>query len=238
MSETVDGRSLRDRLLGMARQARNEKSHAARRRSVLAIVRVSLAMEGDVGATGVSDIFEEAYGDRSGADYWRSWIDSAERNDALARLLATHVAAEEIAARERPTLDAWAGLTIFGLRRKECEDAVKGTEAGRLQDRLAELNRNLNTQHLVPESLRAFLESSSRAHPASARPKRGDSAPHVTRPRGRRPKQLDRVVKEMRQAIHSGKDIAEWTEASMQTDFKASRDTCRRARDIVLSDGK
>jgi hypothetical protein len=65
------------------------------------------------------------------------------------------------------------------------------------------------------------------------------AAPHLStakpaaRPRGRRPQQLDRVIKEMRASDQFSR-LSEMTEHEMETVFKASRDTCRRARNKIL----
>jgi hypothetical protein len=59
--------------------------------------------------------------------------------------------------------------------------------------------------------------------------------PSSPRHRGRRPEQRQRVIQEMLAWQAVGNDLYSQTEESMAAQFKASRDTCRRARNQVLS---
>jgi hypothetical protein len=86
---------------------------------------------------------------------------------------------------------------------------------------------------LVPDELREFLETAkSRSDPPrqKARIPLADRA----RSRGPRPRQLPRVVNEMRASDQLSR-LDAMTEEEMAASFKASRDTCRRARREVLS---
>ena len=71
-----------------------------------------------------------------------------------------------------------------------------------------------------------------------ARVKRRGDVLHVARARGRKPDQFKRVLKEMRERVRNGDDLSTWTEEAMATTFKASRDTCRRARDQASASRK
>jgi hypothetical protein len=57
---------------------------------------------------------------------------------------------------------------------------------------------------------------------------------HIAKTPGARPVQRERVVSAMREKIRDGADLSKWTEESMKAEFGASRDTCRKARYIVL----
>jgi hypothetical protein len=54
-------------------------------------------------------------------------------------------------------------------------------------------------------------------------------APSIGRTRGRKPKQFERVLAEMRQSLLAGENPSLWKEVEMEARFRASRDTCRRA---------
>jgi hypothetical protein len=140
-------RSPRERLLGMARAAR-ESPVAERRRTALALMRMALGWEEGIGRLALhaprtplcteAEIFEAAYGDPTGAEYWQAWVEAkdnyepppppdaseGDRAAALARqahsdivkLLATHLAHErlrQMSERESPT-NAPVGVFAIG----------------------------------------------------------------------------------------------------------------------------
>jgi hypothetical protein len=99
--------------------------------------------------------------------------------------------------------------------------------------------RPVRAEFMRPNPYRPRPHDGEKARPPAppgktrqARPRRSD-VPHVARVRGRKPAQFERVVKEMRDRIRKGADISTWTEAAMEAEFKASRDTCRRAYDAL-----
>jgi hypothetical protein len=82
------------------------------------------------------------------------------------------------------------------------------------------------------------LEQSSQTAPPAARPVSSDA--RQGRRRGQKSKVLDRVKAEMHTAIREGRLTGEQLDAlpekAMESDYKASRDTCRRARAAVLEE--
>ena len=63
---------------------------------------------------------------------------------------------------------------------------------------------------------------------------------HLARPRGRKPKKLDRAKEAMREAIQLGQltvvALRDMPEMQLAARFAVSRDTARKARDVVLSE--
>jgi hypothetical protein len=63
---------------------------------------------------------------------------------------------------------------------------------------------------------------------------------HSARPRGRRPKKLDRVKENMREDIRLGRQTPEGLrdtlEKNLASQYRVSRDTARKARDAILSE--
>jgi hypothetical protein len=97
-------------------------------------------------------------------------------------------------------------------------------------------------QDRVPATLRAFLEGENgRQSPEPVlKPNAVGQEPlHRSRQRGRKPIVLQRVKDEMIAAIDGGKlertELKEMLEKTLAERFGASRDTCRKARDAVLS---
>ncbi len=191
-----DTRSPRERLLGMAAGSKKMELLKARRLSVLGLVRSSFAPE-LVSVDGTmawrapqtplcaeAEIFDAAYGDPSGGEYWAAWLDSREPDDVVARLLAAHLTIEALTARPKEFADdalvrhadvagapmfaelkEWAHrgrAQLFVARRDECRAALAGEPTGALRDRLGRLLENLNTRHLIPGSLRAAFSPATK----------------------------------------------------------------------------
>lgn len=57
----------------------------------------------------------------------------------------------------------------------------------------------------------------------------------TSRQRGPRPDKRDKIISQMRSDIAAGYDLAGATEEELSNKYGASRDTCRKAREIVLS---
>jgi hypothetical protein len=97
------------------------------------------------------------------------------------------------------------------------------------------------SRHLLPPGLVDFLESSER-QPAQEVPLKADMplAPPRARKRGPKTGVLNRVASEMRETLKrqemTTEQLETMIEKSLQARFKASRESCRKAREIVLSE--
>lgn len=56
-----------------------------------------------------------------------------------------------------------------------------------------------------------------------------------TRPRGAKPRKRERIIDAMKSDLANGYDLSSATEEELATKYGAARDTCRRARNSVLS---
>jgi hypothetical protein len=166
-------------LHGMAEQAR-AKPPRDRRYSVFAIVKLSIMPERmfdgkelrlgrgvrprmEARRTTVSRVFLDAYGDETGTEYWRAWIDATDPDpdEKIARLLATHVAAEKegrIGKDRDDSFDWRARSEIRSWVEKRCKDALSAISKNRsLRERIDEMAADPNNEGLIPPSLRRFL---------------------------------------------------------------------------------
>ena len=140
------------RLLNMAKTVRSWRPYQSRY-AVKAIIhdrfRTGLDLkEPQVDCT-ESDIFEAAYGDPDGREYWDSWLFERMPARDLADLVATHSASSEAElAKNRSNI----------LRALESEIQKHPRDAAEW------LAQNPNTRHLVSDSLRRHLSMRSERH--------------------------------------------------------------------------
>jgi hypothetical protein len=111
----------------------------------------------------VSRVFLDAYGDETGAEYWRAWIDGIDPDpdEKIALLLATHVVAENegMIGKDRNNSFDWrARSEIRSRANKRCKDALNAISKNRsLRERIHEMAADPNNEDLLPPSLRRFL---------------------------------------------------------------------------------
>jgi hypothetical protein len=78
--------------------------------------------------TTVARVFLDAYGDETGAEYWSAWIDATDPDpdEKIARLLATHVAAEKEGriGKDRNDSFDWRARSQVDASTKEGEPAA------------------------------------------------------------------------------------------------------------------
>jgi hypothetical protein len=114
--------------------------------------------------TTVARVFLDAYGDETGAEYWAAWIDATDPDpdEKIARLLATHVAAEKegrIGKDRDDSFDWRARSEIRSWVEKRCKavlDLVSNKDRS-LRERINKLAADPNSEDLIPSSLRRFL---------------------------------------------------------------------------------
>ncbi len=136
-----------------------------------------------------AEVFEIAYGDLSGRDYWAAWLSPPDEDDrTLARLLATHATAERLSEnREFIAALIEGGESNFAQEvaetsnsiDRDLRDALKAFPAGTARDRIAQIAASPKTSHCLPSSLREFLAQD--APRASA----GAQGHHGRRPRAK-----------------------------------------------------
>lgn len=112
----------------------------------------------------VSQAFLNGYGDESGAEYWRAWIEAtdADPDEKIALLLATHVAAEKEGriGKDRGNSFDWRARSEIQSRVKErCKTALAAIAKRNwsLRKRIDEMAADPNNEDLIPPSLRTFL---------------------------------------------------------------------------------
>ena len=66
--------------------------------------------------------------------------------------------------------------------------------------------------------------------------RKSPAAPSSSKTRGRKPEKFNEVVEKMRRDQHQGVIIENLKEEALAEQYGASRDTCRKARDKVLSE--
>jgi hypothetical protein len=196
----------RESLLEWARSTRSLRPKE-RREQVLRLVEESLSASA---AVSVAEIFEAAYGDPTGKDYWRLWLRYEQSEDAIGKLLATHFRAEnqDAAAAGHPFGWGWEGC---------CCQALGRYPSGEVVDRLRSIAEDEELGYLIAPSARAFLVSGLPAQNGKRR--------------GPRPVQMLRV-----RASDQFHRLDDMTEEEMVAHFSASRDTCRKARDTIRSE--
>ena len=204
MNDQRDSRSPRDRLLGMARAAR-EWPLAEQRRTATALMRMALGWEENGGmkptrpervaltepnpfakvadlrapqapACTESEIFEAVYGEPTGTKHWNALLGARDiSDDNVAEALARHLTIEKLCEEtERKSLRN-TGLSILDLTKQECAHALDKIPPGALRGRVLQLFEDPNTRHLIPSSLRAVLVPSP--EPAKSTPKHAGGRP-------------------------------------------------------------
>jgi hypothetical protein len=172
----------REGLLDWATSTRSLRA-GERREQVLRIVEQSLNAREPIS---VAEIFEAAYGDSAGREYWRLWLEYGGSEDAGA-LLATHYVAENRPA-AHPLGEVWGSY---------CSGALGRYPHGQLVDRIRSILGDEELGYLIAPSARAFLDSGKSAY---ARP---DEKP--LRKRGRRAQtQVPDVIAALRAAYPRG----------------------------------
>jgi hypothetical protein len=140
-------RPTRESLLERARSTRELRFNKERREQVLMIVEHSLqAAE----PPSVAEIFEAAYGDPVGRDYWRLWLKYEQDEATVAKLLSTHFVAETTAP-SHPLGWSWEACCHAALGRYR--------SAGQMIDRIKSIVDDEELGYLIPPSVRAFIES-------------------------------------------------------------------------------
>lgn len=196
MNDQRDNRSPHDRLLGLARAAR-ERPLAEQRRTATALMRMALGWEENGGmkparperieldkpnpfakvadlrapqapACTESEIFEAVYGEPTGTKHWNALLGARDvSDDNVAEALARHLTIEKLCEEtERKSLRN-TGLSILDLTKQECAHALDKIPPGALRDRLLQLFEDPNTRHLIPASLEAVLIPAAPAAPPS-----------------------------------------------------------------------
>jgi hypothetical protein len=213
-------RGLLDGLLDKAEKARL-KPPRSRRVIVFSLVKDVARMARDpvmrTQLCTVSKLFEVAYGDETGAEYWCDWIDASKpvSNVMIAEVLAAHVGAEGYAGED--AVDSFEWPLLRETRVNWIVETLAAIKGGSLRERLEAMVRDRTCEDLIPPSLRRFLTASPPAPPvvapaaeADAKPiemlptvavgdaKTPKATPHVARARGPKPVQFERVLKEMR----------------------------------------
>lgn len=184
-------------------------------------------------------------------EYWKVALAQEMEVPEFVRLLETHLldparTAEEISGAALPI-----EMSIVQSLQEAFENGEgwlfqprsggNGLKSFRLRPREAAewlLARPLDRDR-VPDTLRACLELGGQCDLSIAPRAPGATAKEASpRKRGRKPEQISRVKLEMRAAIESGEmkpsDLEDVAEKRLETRFKASRDTCRKARTEVL----
>ena len=123
-----------------------------------------------------AEIFERAYGDATGKEYWFHWLSPPDEPDeTLIRLLATHKTLDwlteeresirKLIAEEKISLYGH-GYRILMQTESRIAEALKCFSIGAAHDRIAQIAASPKTRHLLPTSLCKFLEGT----PPQARP--------------------------------------------------------------------
>jgi hypothetical protein len=190
---------------------------------------------------------EDGYHDAN--DYWRDALSQEMEVSDFVRLLESRLLDPARTADERRGVTVPARMLIESSLREAIDNGepwfIRGREGAlKLQPRRASewfMHRPLD-QDRLPTTLRAFLESGNGAQTPAVMAKAGaiDKQPlHAPRRRGRKPVVLRRVTQEMLDAIARGEmtsaELEVKAEKVLSSQFKASRDTCRKARYAVLS---
>ena len=133
---------------------------------MLQIVEESLSASEPVS---VAEIFEAAYRDQAGKDYWRLWLKYERNEGAIGKLLAAHFRAEnqDVAAAGHPYGWDWEAC---------CRVALGRYPSGELADRLRAIICDEELGYLISPSVRAFLAPGDEAarKPKGGRPPAAD----------------------------------------------------------------
>jgi hypothetical protein len=199
----------RDGLLQWARSAR-ELAPGDQREHVLRIVEESLSSPE---RCSVEDIFDAAYGDPSGRNYWRLWFKFGSEAE-FRKLLAAHFVAEKREIADR--------LLYGRLPDGVCEIALQRYPSGTWTDRVRAIIEDEELDYLIAPSVRAFLQPEITIEPTH-------------RKRGPRESVTPRILREMRNTDR--RDLESMTHELMRVTFRAAASTCNKARATVLGKG-
>jgi hypothetical protein len=241
LEQYEDTRSIRDRMLAQAAAAA-KFPEPKRRWAVLGLMRQrfqpqtigeavqqaqDLAEGKETSASHCTEdeVFEAAYGDASGRDYWDAWLFEGRPVEELAKLLAAHCAASE---------------HEFQAAFSELKEALGRQSHDTSGDSIRWLISNPNTSHLVPAGLIAFLRPETRAAPAlpatherplENKPRNASPVSSISKTRPSPVK--DRVKEGMAQMDNDA--LLKMLGKEMADHFCASRTICNEARSEVLS---
>ncbi len=227
----VDLGAIRQRILGRAVAASRDRE-PQKRFSVKSLFRAHLRARFDPTDSATIDsepavteaeIFQTAYGDPLGRDYWHAWLSEPFHPLRVADLIATHAAPSE------PLFQCTEAQILSGLFTANFANTSSAIDW---------LIDTPHIAHLVPASLREYLSVAVAPTSAAAeRTRRQEGAdqpqhPLLLRRRGPKPKVFRRVIDKMK--AMSETELAAMKIVEMAAVFKASPDTCRRARFDVL----
>jgi hypothetical protein len=239
----VDLGAIRQRILHLAVAASRDRE-PQKRFSVKGLFRVHLRARYDPTDSATIDsepavteaeIFQAAYGDPLGRDYWRAWLSEPFHRLRVADLIATHAAPSE---------------PLFQCTEAQILSALFTANFANTSSAIGWLIFTPHIAHLVPASLCDYLsgaeaptaaaaeETRNRPFPAateSTRRQEGADQPQrplLLRRRGPEPKVFRRVIDKMK--AMSETELAAMKIVEMAAVFEASSDTCRRARLDVL----
>ncbi|MGO9237995.1 MAG: hypothetical protein ACLP4V_29350 [Methylocella sp.] len=163
-------------------------------------------------------------GFRDTQEYWEAELSEPVTVRSFVELLAAHNAPSDRQGRYKYELEMLEALVIAAKAKYQWIIETKNDRL--ILDPRAAANYLSSLQkreHLVPGTLKAFLKRSDI-----------ETAPVVRHiKRKRQTPKLDAVVSEMKRC--NPKELKTMTEKTMETKYGASRDTCRKARDKVLS---
>lgn len=167
-----------------------------------------------------AELFEAAYDDPLGREYWKAWVMNFRSREELSELFAAHMASSQRESRLLYSI-------VAGYLAK--------SPGPSFLDDIEWLIENPDTRRYVPVSLIEYLHPrvvTATLESQNESPKIVEQTP--SRIRGRRPLVRNRVVEAMRKIPRAELDCM--GEKVMEGKFQASRDTCRKAREIVLTE--
>jgi hypothetical protein len=188
MADDVETRSVRDQALETAQLSRSMEPD---QRSWYVLGELKRAfvpqIDGNLLFT-EAEIFERAYGEPTGKEYWVHWLSPPDEPDeTLVRLLATHKTLDRLAQKrenirrliEKEKISQWeAGYRILVETERRIAEALKCFPIGAARDRIAQIAASPKTRHLLPTSLCKFLEGTpSQASPATQHRGKGGRPP-------------------------------------------------------------
>ena len=136
----------REGLLKWAAECRSLRPKE-RREQVLRVVEESRNASEPIS---VAEIFEAAYSDPGGQEYWCLWLKYEQDEATVAKLLAVHFVAETAAA-SHPLGSSWEVC---------CHEALaRHRSAGQVVDRLRAIVNDEEWGYIIPPSACAFLDS-------------------------------------------------------------------------------
>jgi hypothetical protein len=156
--------------------------------------------------------------------YWEIFLSEAVAKSSFIHTLATHFFEPTLVEGQTYKVDLNDAIKFLSAADEVPLKNVPGKKEPLVMTRqvVERLLSMPKRAHLVPESLKAFMRSVGEIKGAPKHEKRQRPAP-----------QLARVIEAMR--LCPREDLDRMPEKEMEHRFSASRDTCRKARDIVLS---